>query len=244
MVLFLAGVAPASTFAADITVYAAASLKNALDSIAKEYETAHPDDHIRLSYAGSSALAKQIMAGAPADVFISASTAWMDKVGDEKLLAPGTRRDLLTNTLVLIGHGAGTGKPADHLPDIPALLNGGKLAMALVDSVPAGVYGKEALTHIGQWDALSGQVAQAENVRAALALVATGEAPFGITYASDARAEPRVHIVAAFPPESHSPIVYPIAALAGSAEKAAPFMAMLDTDAAKAIFTREGFGVN
>jgi len=194
-----------------------------------------------ISYAGSSALAKQIIAGAPADLFISASTSWMDKVEAEGAIAPGTRRDLLGNTLVLVA--GETGDVA--LTDLPAKLGDEHLAMALVDSVPAGQYGKAALTSLGLWEALEPHVAQVDNVRAALALVATGEAPFGIVYATDAAAEPKVHIVATFPTDSHPAITYP-AALLKEAPAPAAAQALLDylgSPEAAAIFAAQGFAV-
>ncbi len=231
----------ALTAAADeVTVFAAASMKTALDQVAADWQ-AETGNTTVISYAGSSALAKQIIAGAPADLFISASTSWMDTVEGEGALAEGTRRDLLGNTLVLIAS-----EPGEvALADLPAKLGDEHLAMALVDSVPAGQYGKAALTHLGLWDGLEPQVAQADNVRAALALVATGEAPFGIVYATDAAAEPKVHVAATFPAESHPAITYPVAILKDAPAPAAA-QALLDyfgTPAAVAIFEGQGFAV-
>ncbi|RDW13125.1 molybdate ABC transporter substrate-binding protein [Paracoccus thiocyanatus] len=224
----------------EITVFAAASLKDALDRIAADWQEAQGDTVI-VSYAGSSQLAKQIQQGAPADLFISASAGWMDAVQDSGDIDAATRRDLLGNTLVLVG----TGKPAPSpVAELPALLGEGKLAMAMVDSVPAGQYGKEALTSLGLWDQVQGQVAQADNVRAALKLVATGEAPLGIVYGSDAVAEPGVGVVATFPADSHQQITYP-AAVTTTADtpQAAAFLDSLSQEPARSVFESQGFTV-
>ncbi len=189
-------------------MFAAASLKTALDAALSDFE-AETGVKTAASYAGSSVLARQIQLGAPADLFISANQDWMDLLGADGHLAPGTRRDMLGNSLVLIAHGADA--PELTLADLPSQLGTGRLAMALVSAVPAGIYGKAALEAAGLWDALAPQIAQADNVRAALALVATGEAPFGIVYATDARAETRVTVVARIDPATHAPIVYPAA---------------------------------
>lgn len=225
--------------AEEITVFAAASLKTALDQIAADWQ-AETGNSVLLSYGGSSALARQIIQGAPADLFISASINWMDQVEGAGLTQAGSRRDLLGNRLILIA--SGEGQPVmDELPADPvAMLKGGKLAMALVDSVPAGQYGKQALETLGIWPALQPHVAQADNVRAALALVATGAAPFGVTYASDAVAEPKVTAVYTFPEDSHDPIIYP-AALTSDAGAAAAFLDELSTPKAAEIFVANGF---
>ncbi len=235
----LIALAPAAQ-ADEITIFAAASLKTALDEIAADWQGKH-GDQVVISYAGSSQLAKQIQQGAPADLFISASTGWMDAVQDSGSIDPATRRDLLGNTLVLVG----TGNPAEApIADLPKLLGDAKLAMALVDSVPAGQYGKEALTSLKLWDKVEPQVAQADNVRAALKLVATGEAPLGIVYGSDAVAEPGVSVVATFPEDSHKPITYP-AAVTKTADtpQAAVFLDSLSQEPAKSIFEMQGFTV-
>lgn len=222
------------------TVFAAASLKTALDAIATAYGA---EGHAApvISYGGSSALAKQIVAGAPADLFISASQDWMDELAKAGALAEGTRKDLLGNRLVLVGHAEGE----VALETLDATLGEAHLAMALVDAVPAGQYGKEAFETLGLWAALEGNVAQADNVRAALALVATGEAPFGVVYATDAVAEPRVHVAATFPEASHAPITYPVALLAEAphATAGADFLTYLGGETAKAIFQSQGFAV-
>ena len=235
----LIALAPAA-HADEITIFAAASLKTALDQIAANWQAAQGDTVV-ISYAGSSQLAKQIQQGAPADLFISASTGWMDAVQETGSIDPATRRDLLGNTLVLVG----TGKPAEApIADLPTLLGEAKLAMALVDSVPAGQYGKEALISLNLWPEVEAQVAQADNVRAALKLVATGEAPYGIVYGSDAVAEPGVGIVAAFPADSHKPITYP-AAVTSNADmpQAAAFLDSLAQEPAKSVFEAQGFSV-
>ena len=234
-------VAPAAARGGEVLVFAAASMKTALDAVAASWsaETGMP---VALSYAGSSTLAQQIIAGAPAELFISASPEWMDAVAAEGLVAE--RRDLLGNALVLIAHdpaavpveiGAGL--------DLGGLLGDEKLAMALVDAVPVGQYGKAALQSLGLWAGVAAQVAQADNARAALALVATGEAPYGIVYATDAAAEPRVHVLGVFPAASHPPIVYPAALIAGAGEAARGLFAALSGPAARAVFAAQGFGV-
>ncbi len=191
---------PAPALAEDVTVFAAASLKDALDafSTAWQAETGHT---VTISYAGSSALAAQIIAGAPADIFISAAVDWTDEVDAQGLVQ--TRKDILGNTLVLIAHGQDAAPVA--LADLPALLGDGRLSMAMVDAVPAGQYGRAALETLGLWDRLEPFVAQSENVRAALAFVAAGEAPFGIVYATDAAVDDNVTVVATFPARQPSP---------------------------------------
>lgn len=224
--------------AEQVTIFAAASLKTALDRIAADWQ-ADTGDEALISYGGSSALARQIVEGAPADLFISASVGWMDEVEAAGLLQPEGRRDLLGNRLVLIA--GGDAAPMSDWPADPVgLLQGGKLAMALVDSVPAGQYGKQALESLGLWDDLAPHVAQADNVRAALALVATEAAPFGITYASDAIAEPRVTAVYTFPEDSHDPIIYPAARISDNA-LATGFMDALSSPEAAQVFRENGF---
>jgi molybdate transport system substrate-binding protein len=229
--------------AANVLVFAAASMRTALDEIAADWQ-ARTGDTVTLSYAGSGALARQIIAGAPADIFLSASTDWMDAVEAEGLIVAGTRRDLLGNTLVLVGHGAGARVAVSPVLDLPGLLGDGWLAMALVDSVPAGQYGKAALQSLGLWDSVAARVAQTDNVRAALALVATGEAPLGIVYATDAVAEPAVSVLGRFPAETHPPIVFPVALLTEATDPAdAAFLDALHGAAARAVFERNGFRV-
>jgi molybdate transport system substrate-binding protein len=229
------------TFADDVVVFAASSLKTALDQVAAEWAAA-TGNTVTISYAGSNTLAKQIIEGAPADIFISAAVNWMDAVEAEGLIVPGTRADLLGNSLVLVAHGQAASVEINASLDLPALLAGGKLAMGMVESVPAGQYGKAALEHLGLWDGVQAEVAQSENVRAALALVAAGEAPLGIVYASDAIAEPGVTVIGTFPAESHKPITYPAALTTTAADAAdADFLKALSDAAADAKFAAQGF---
>lgn len=235
---------PTGAAAEEVVVFAAASMKNALDEVAAAWmaETGHT---VTVSYAGSSQLATQIIEGAPADVFISAAVNWMDEVEKAGLIAGGTRSDLLGNTLVLIAHGK-EAAPVEIGPgfDLAGLLGEEKLAMALVDGVPAGQYGKAALQGLGVWEAVAPSVAQSDNVRAALALVSTGEAPYGIVYATDAAADDNVTIVGTFPADSHTPIVYPAALLTGAADAAdRAFFEALSSDAADAVFAGQGLAI-
>ena len=241
----LALAATALPAAADeVVVFAAASLKNALDEVAAAF-TEQTGDSVTISYAGSNALAKQIIEGAPADIFISANSEWVDEVAKAGLIAGDARTDLLGNRLVLIAHGTGAAPVEIGAgTDLAALLDGGKLAMAMVDSVPAGQYGKAALEQLGLWDGVQGEVAQSDNVRAALALVAAGEAPYGIVYATDAAADDNVTIVGEFPADSYPAITYPAALLTGAADDAdRAFYDSLSGDAADAIFAKHGFTV-
>ncbi|MGO4550798.1 molybdate ABC transporter substrate-binding protein [Lysobacter sp. 2RAF19] len=245
-VLFLcfaiACLAPA--FAAEpLTVFAAASLKESLDEAAHAYEqkTKQP---VRVSYAASSALARQIEQGAPADVFVSADAEWMDYLARAKAIDPATRRNLLGNTLVLVAPTDAKTAPIALQPgvDLAKALGDGRLAVALVDSVPAGKYAKQSLIALGAWEGVKARTAEAENVRAALLLVSRGETPLGIVYASDALAEPKVKVVGTFPDTSHAPIVYPIARIAASRHPdARAFVQWLQTKDARAIFLRHGF---
>jgi molybdate transport system substrate-binding protein len=225
-----------------VTVYAAASLKESVDEIAKQVQ-AQSGDRIVVSYAGSSALAKQIENGAPADVFISADLDWMDYLAQRNLIQPASRTTLLSNQLVLIAP-----LNAEHLlkiaPKFPlaARLGVEKLAMANPATVPAGKYGKAALEYFGVWNAVSANVARTDNVRAALTLVARGEAPYGIVYRTDALAEKRVAIVDTFPAGSHPPVIYPAALTASSNSPAARgFLDYLQSSAARAVWQKYGF---
>jgi molybdate transport system substrate-binding protein len=238
--LLLALLLPVPAMADDIGVFAAASLKTALDRIAADWQ-ADTGNTVTLTYGGTPAMAKQIEQGAPADIFIAASVDWMDYVVDAGLMQAGTRRDILGNTLVVVGPPGAAPLDLGQGGDLAARLDGGKLSMALVESVPAGQYGKAALTALGLWDAVEAQVAQSENVRAALALVAAGEAPLGIVYDSDAVAEPRVSVVATFPAETHPPIVYPAALTAGADPAAAAFLDALSQPPATEVFVANGF---
>lgn len=215
-----------------VLVFAAASLKNALDEVNSAY--GRP---VIASYAASSALARQIEAGAPAQVFFSADLEWMDYLERKKLLAPGTRANLLGNRLTWIVP-ANAPRPADPLA---ALGPSARLAMADPKHVPAGKYAKAALEKLGAWQKLAGRIAAAENVRAALALVARGEAPLGIVYATDALAEPKVAIAGRLDPGLHPPIVYPAALLARSGPAAADYFGFLASPRAASIYARHGF---
>ena len=228
--------------ASSVVVFAAASLREALHEQARLFE-ADTGNRIVVSYAASNALAKQIEAGAPANLFISADETWMDYLEQRALLIPDSRVNLLGNTLVLIAPAASAGslriEPGFGLS---AALGGGKLAMANPDSVPAGRYGKAALEALGVWRAVERDIVRAENVRAALALVARGEAAFGIVYRTDALAEKSVRIVDTFPLGAHPPIVYPAARIAGHETPVA--RALLDalrSPSAKAIWIKYGF---
>lgn len=242
LALPLAGMA-APAKAADTVVFAAASLKNALDDAAALY-TATTGKTVTANYAASSALAKQIEEKAPADIFFSADLAWMDYLQERDLIKTDTRVTLLGNTIVLVAPAdstvALTLEAGARLAD--ALGADGKLAMANVDSVPAGKYGKAALEALAVWPSVQARVAQAENVRATLALVARGEAPAGIVYATDAAAEKGVKMLDAFPANTHPPIVYPAAVLADSRHGAAQaYLDTLRSPAAKAVFEKNGF---
>jgi len=235
-------VSPVSA-AADVVVFAAASLKNALDDAVKAYRE-KTGKTVLVSYAATSTLARQIEQAAPADIFFSADMDWMDYVEQRGLIRADTRHTLLGNRIVLIA-------PKDSsvtiaiVPgmDLAALLGAdGRLAMANTDAVPAGKYGKAALQHLGAWDGVAGRVVQADNVRTALAYVASGEAPLGVVYATDAAVEPAVRVVGAFPDDSHPPILYPVAiTTASTIPEAQAFLAFLLSDAARPVFEKQGF---
>jgi len=236
-------VASSMATAADVTVFAAASLKEAMDEQARQFE-ASTGNKVIVSYGASNALAKQIEAAAPADIFISADLDWMDHVGQRNLLAPNSRVNLLRNALVLIAPSSSTAtlRIAPGFGLVAALGNE-KLAMANPDSVPAGKYGKSALEKLGVWASVEKRVARTENVRAALALVSRREAPFGIVYSTDALSDKGVKIVDAFPPDSYPPIIYPAALLASSKSAAGkPLLDYLRSAAARPIWERYGFG--
>lgn len=225
-----------------VLVFAAASMTDALAEVKARFETSTGHELV-ISHAASSALARQIQQGAPADVFISANPGWMDVLEEDGLVARGSRVDLLNNSIVLIAHG-GEAEPVEVGPDLDlaGLVEDGRLAMALVEAVPAGIYGKSALESLGLWSGIESQVAQTDNVRSALALVARGEAPYGIVYATDAAAEDRTTIIGTFPPESHPPIVYPAAVIADHATPGATqFMDFLRGSESRAAFERQGF---
>lgn len=224
--------------AADITVFAAASLKTALDQIAAEWQD-ETGQSVSLAFGASATMARQIQDGAPADIFISAAPEWMDELGP--LIQPASRRDLLGNSLILVAHDPIAPQPINATLDLVSLLDGGRLSMALVTSVPAGQYGMEALVSLGLWDKVQDQVVQSDNVRTALRLVELGEAPLGIVYASDAIAAPDVTVVGTFPETAHSPILYPAALTLDAEPKAAAFLDHLDSPEAEAVFRANGF---
>lgn len=240
IVFWFLTISPAVLAAEKVTVFAAASLKTALDEIAEGYQDATGVEIVPV-YAASSALARQIAYGAPADIFISANQAWMDDLEAEGLLVEGTRRDLLGNQLVVIGW-AGLPWEGFTLDDLSSQLGDQKLSMALINAVPAGIYGRQSLEALGLWSEVAPKVAQADNVRAALALVATGAAPLGIVYTSDAQAEPAVTLLSTLPAESHDPIRYPVAAISGRDSAATKgFLDHLFTTKAQQAFVRNGF---
>ena len=244
ILLIVAGAQPAVAQGQPVTVFAAASLKNALDEVTDAWSR-ESGKQARISYAGSSALARQIEQGAPADIFISADLDWMDYLARHKLIRAETRGNLLGNSIVLIASGADA--PAVAIaPGFPlaGLLKGGRLAMADTSAVPAGKYGKAALESLGLWISVADRLAQAENVRAALLLVSRGEAPYGIVYATDAAADPKVSVVGTFPAGSHPPVLYPAAVLARSANPdAAAFLAHVKSPKMKPVFEKQGFTV-
>lgn len=227
---------------APLTVFAAASLTDALQKVSDAY-TKSSGTPVRLSFAASSALAKQIESGARADVFFSADQEWMNYLEQKQLLKPASRRDLLGNRLALIApqDSTVTIKLGPNAPIAAALGKNGRLATGDPDSVPAGKYAKAALTTLNLWDALQSRLARAENVRVAMAYVARGEAPLGIVYATDAAVEPRVRIVDLFPESSHPPITYPVALLKESQPAAASYAEFLRGKEAQAIFVAAGF---
>ncbi|MBY0320557.1 MAG: molybdate ABC transporter substrate-binding protein [Reyranella sp.] len=239
---FLPGIAQARS---NVVIFAAASLKNALDEIAATWSKDTGKPAPKISYAASSALAKQMEQGAPADMFISADLDWMDYVQGKNLIKTDTRFNLLGNKIVIIApKDSKTATLAIKGDDLAKALAGGKLSMANVDAVPAGKYGKAALEKLGAWSAVKDSIAQAENVRAALLLVARGEAPLGIVYSTDAAAEPNVKIVATFPEDSHPPIIYPAALTKDSSiADAKAFLDFLRSAKARTAFEKQGFTV-
>jgi len=234
--------AAAPTSARDLLVFGAASLRDALDAVIATDE-GNGGGEVRVAYASSSTLARQIEQGAPADIFISANPQWMDYLEQKDLLRKGSRADLLGNGLVLVAplDSAATIEIAPGF-DLAGLLGDGLLAMGDPDHVPAGIYGREALENLGVWDAVAPKVARADNVRAALALVARGETPLGVVYRSDAIADDGVKVIATFPPGRHAPIIYPVAVIADSRNaEADAFVALLRSETAAAIFAQFGF---
>lgn len=244
---FWLGAATLSTPAAaadKVTVFAAASLKNALDDVNAAWQKGTGKE-TATSYAASSALAKQMENGAPADIFISADLDWMDYVAKKNLIKSDSRSNLLGNAIVLVA-AKDKAKPVEIKEgfDLDGLLGDGKLAMGEVKSVPAGKYGKAALEALKVWPSVESKVAGAESVRAALALVSRGEAPYGIVYQTDAAADPQIAIVGTFPENSHPPIIYPIAITADSKNPdAAAYLDFVKSDKAAPFFEKQGFTV-
>jgi molybdate transport system substrate-binding protein len=241
--VLLFAVAPSFAQSTGPLVLAAASLQESLNAAADRWAAkGHPRPV--LSFAASSALARQVEARARADLFISADEEWMNYLAGKNLLKAGTRVSFLTNSLVLVAPASSNVKITIKrgFPLAQALGNG-RLSMADPDSVPAGKYGKEALTNLGVWPSVAGKIARAENVRAALALVSRGEAPLGIVYATDAKAERGVKVAGVFPASSHTPITYPVATLRASTHRdAESFRRFLISGEGKAVFAKFGFG--
>ncbi len=232
--------APAAQ-AADITVYAAASLTDVIKTIATNYESEHPASHIKPSFASSSTLARQIEAGAPADLYASADKQWMDYLQTRQLIDKSSRKELLGNSLVLIA-------PLEQARTVrmvkgPAPDFSGRLCMGDPEHVPAGIYGKQALQSLGWWSSLEKRVVGTEDVRTALAFVQRGECPLGVVYATDAAASDKVMIAGRFPADSHDAIVYPFALLPRASAEARDFYRYLQAPAARAVFAKAGFAV-
>ncbi len=226
-----------------LTVFAAASLTNVLQEIGDAY-TAETRTPVRFSFAASSALARQIESGAPADVFVSADQEWMDYLQTRSLIAPKTRVNVVTNSLVLIAPADSTlqFKVAPNFALAAALGANGRIATGDPASVPVGKYAKAALTSLGVWAGVESRVIAADNVRTALNFVARGEAPVGIVYSTDAKSEARVKVLDTFPASSHDPITYPAAATVTADDDAAAFLTYLRSPKARAAFTKAGFG--
>jgi molybdate transport system substrate-binding protein len=236
-------VSPAAAQGRDVLVFAAASLKNALDEIAAQWGR-ESGKKASISYAASNTLIRQIEQGAPADIFISADLDWMNYAQQKGLIKPESRVNLLGNRLVLVApkdsNIAVAIKPGF---DLAALLRGGRLAIGNVDAVPAGKYGKAALEKLGAWDGVKDKLAQSESVRAALLLVSRGEAPLGIVYQTDAAADSGVKIVGTFPEKTHPPIIYPVALTKDANPDAQALFAYLRSATARPAFERQGFTV-
>ena len=243
--LLLAGMPPhaAETAAKPLLVFGAASLTNVLDEIGAAYtrETGQP---VKFSYAASSVLAKQVEAGAKADVFFSADTDWMDYLQTRNLIDKSTRKELLGNRLVLVAPATSQVqlKIAENFP-LGKALGSSRLATGDPDSVPVGKYARAALTSLKVWDEVADRLIRAENVRSALAFIARGEAPLGIVYETDAKVDKKVRVVDVFPDNSHLPITYPVAAMADAQPGAARFVTYLRGDVAAAAFRKYGFAI-
>lgn len=236
----LASLVPSTLAADEVTVYAAASLTNALGDLAVAYEYARKI-HVVSSFAASSTLAKQIENGAPAEVFISADKKWMDYLEDQNKIVQKSRRNVLSNTLVLIGP-TGKGFKVEMAKgfDLSSAFSG-KLCTGDPEHVPVGTYARQALTHLGWWDAIALRIVGTEDVRAALAFVERGECPVGIVYETDARLSNKVQTIGRFPGDSHEPIVYPAALVQGAKPPAQDFLAFLASPQARSVFSQYGF---
>jgi molybdate transport system substrate-binding protein len=241
-VTVIAALCSPATAQESVTVFAAASMKNALDEVDAAY-TAKSGVKAVVSYGASSALAKQIAQGAPADVFVSADTDWMDYVARNKSINEPTRVNLLGNSIVLIAPKDSRIDKVEVGPglDLAKLAGDGKIATGDVRSVPVGKYAKAALEKFGSWQDAEPRFAMAESVRGALALVARGEAALGIVYATDAQVEPGVKVVGIFPADSHPPIIYPVAATTTAKPESSDYLAFLRSAKAKMIFEKYGF---
>jgi molybdate transport system substrate-binding protein len=226
-----------------LTVFGAASLTNVLQEIGTAY-TAESQVPVRFSFAASSALARQIESGSPADVFVSADQDWMDYLQERNLLAPVTRVNVVSNSLVLIAPADSTVKlhVSSGFKLADALGANGRLATGDPTAVPVGRYAQAALTNLGVWSSVEKRIVGADNVRTALNFVARGEAPLGIVYATDARSEPKVKVLDTFPASSHEPITYPAAATSIGGDEGAKFVVFLNGVKARAIFDNAGFG--
>ena len=226
-----------------VIVFAAASLKNALDAISAAWQQ-ESGQSTKISYAASSALAKQLEQDAPAHIFISADLDWMDYVEKKALIDTNSRSNLLGNALVLIApKDSAAAIDLKQGADLGKLVGNGRLAMGNVNSVPAGKYAKAALEKLGMWPQVASKLAQAESVRAALLLVSRGEAPLGIVYQTDAASDPNVKIVATFPANSHPPIIYPIALTTKATDEAKSFFSYIKSPKAAPLFEAQGFTV-
>ena len=236
-----AAAAPTATAARPIVVFAAASLTDALQELADDFGTTS-GIRVRLSFASSSVLARQIEGGAPADVFLSADIEWMNYLATRNLLQPGSRHDLLGNQLVLVASAASTVElKIEPDFDLAAALGNARLATGDPDSVPVGRYARAALTSLGVWNSVRTRIVGAENVRAALVLVDRGEAPLGIVYKTDALIDKQVRIVDQFPADSHPPITYPMALTVNAGADAGRFADFLRSSTADAVFVKFGF---
>ncbi|WP_394195919.1 molybdate ABC transporter substrate-binding protein [Litoreibacter albidus] len=228
VIIALALCLTASPVAADVVIFAASSLKTALDEVTEGLP-------VRISYGGSGVLARQVLQRAPADIFFSANAVWMDAAEQGGAIAAESRVDLLSNSLVVVGHKAAT------LKDM--LAGDGRVATGLVRSVPVGIYAKAYLQASGHWDTIAPRLIETDSVRAALALTARGEVPFAIVYASDAVAEPAVQVIHALADVPDLPIGYPVALTAWAKPEAREVLDVLQSDAARAVFAAHGFGV-